>query len=73
MARAQDNALSGALSNYLFLGRTLDWDAEFEKKVMALDAEQIRAAMNRHIVPAKFSVVKAGDFAAAGAADAVKK
>ena len=73
VSRAQDNALSGTLSNYLFLGRTLDWDAEFEKKVLALDAEQIRAAMKRHIVPAKFSVVKAGDFAAAGAADAAKK
>ena len=37
------------------------------------DAEQIRAAMNRHIAPAKFAVVKAGDFAAAGPADAAKK
>ena len=64
---------SGSLGNYLFIGRTLDWDAEFEKKVLALDAGQIRAAMNRHIAPAKFAVVKAGDFAAAGPADAAKK
>ena len=54
-----------AWSHYLFLGRTLAWDAEFEKKVMALDAAQIRAALKRHLVPAKFTVVKAGDFAGA--------
>jgi len=36
--------------------------AEFEKKVMALNAEQIRAAMNKYIVPAKFVIMKAGDF-----------
>ena len=50
VARAQDNSLAATLGHYLFIGRTLAWDAEFEKKVMALDAEQIRAAMNRHII-----------------------
>ena len=34
---------------------------------MALDAAQIRAALKRHLVPAKFTVVKAGDFAGAAA------
>jgi zinc protease len=66
VSRAQDNELVGALAHDLFLGRTLAWDAEFEKKVAALDAAQIRAALKRHIVPAKFSIVKAGDFAGAG-------
>ena len=65
VSRAQDNELVGALAHYLFLGRTLAWDAEFEKKVAALDAAQIRAALKRHLVPAKFSIVKAGDFAGA--------
>ena len=32
---------------------------------MALDAAQIRAALKRHLVPAKFTIVKAGDFAGA--------
>ena len=71
VARAQDNALVGTLGHYLFLGRTLAWDAELEKKVMALDAAQIRAAMNRHLDPAKFVVMKAGDFA--GAAKALQQ
>jgi zinc protease len=63
VSRSQDNELSRTLGHYLFLGRTLNWDAELEKKVMALDAEQIRAALNRHIAPGKFVVMKAGDFA----------
>ncbi len=61
--RSQDNALVGALGHYMFLGRTLEWDAELEKKVMALEADQIREAMKRHIVPSKLVVMKAGDFA----------
>ncbi|HEX6398004.1 MAG TPA: hypothetical protein VFZ95_11315, partial [Steroidobacteraceae bacterium] len=47
------------------------WDAEFEKKVMALDAAQIKAALNKYIDPAKFVVMKAGDFAGAAKASAV--
>jgi hypothetical protein len=43
----------------------LAWDAELERKVMSLDAAQIRAAFQRHLVPAKFSIVKSGDFAGA--------
>jgi zinc protease len=38
VARAQDNELVGNLAHYLFVGRTLAWDADLEKKVMALDA-----------------------------------
>jgi len=65
VARAQDNELVAALGHWLFVGRTLAWDAEFEKKVMAVDAAQIRAALKKHVVPAKFTIVKAGDFAGA--------
>jgi zinc protease len=70
VARAQDNELVRTLEHWLFVGRTLAWDAEFEKKVMALDAAQIRAALQRHLVPAKFTIVKAGDFAGATAKQA---
>jgi zinc protease len=67
VSRAQDNELVSALGHWLFVGRTLAWDADFEKKVMALDAAQIRAALKRHLIPAKFTVIKAGDFAGAAA------
>ena len=61
--RSQDAGLSRTLASYLFLGRTLGWDAEFEKKVAALTPEQVAAAMRRHIDPSKLTIVKAGDFA----------
>jgi len=65
VSRAQDNELVGNLSHWLFLGRTYAWDTEFDQKVMALDGPQIRAALKRHLVPAKFTIVKSGDFAGA--------
>ena len=65
VSRAQDNELVSALTNELFLDRTLVWDAEMEKKVEALTPEQILAAMRKYIDPAKITIVKAGDFAKA--------
>jgi zinc protease len=64
-SRAQDNELAGRLANYLFLTRTLAWDAELEKKIDALMPEQIVAAMRRHLEPKKLTIIKAGDFAKA--------
>ena len=63
MSRAQDNELASRLNNYLFLGRTLQWDADLDTKLRALTPEQITAAMRRHIDPTKISIIKSGDFA----------
>jgi zinc protease len=63
VSRAQDNELAGRLNNYLFIGRTLKWDADLEAKLKALTPEQINAAMRRHIDPSKLTIIKAGDFA----------
>jgi zinc protease len=68
VSRAQDNELAGKLASYLFLNRTLAWDADFEKKVMALTPDEIAAALRRHLDPAKITIVKAGDFSKAKAA-----
>ncbi|MGE3949518.1 MAG: M16 family metallopeptidase [Blastocatellales bacterium] len=65
VSRAQDNELAARLRSYAYLGRTLAWDADFEKKVEALTPEQITSAMRKHINPDKISIVKAGDFAKA--------
>jgi zinc protease len=62
VGRAQDQALAGKLSSYLFLDRTLAWDGSLEKKIAALAPEEIAAAMRRHIDPSKVTIVKAGDF-----------
>ena len=61
--RAEDQALAGKLSNYLFLNRTLAWDADIEKKINALTPNQIVEAMRRWLDPSKLTIVKAGDFA----------
>ena len=63
--RAQDEILVSALTNNLYLGRTMQWSAELEKKLEALTPEQIRDAMRRHVDPAKLSIIKAGEFAKA--------
>ncbi len=65
VSRAQDKELAGKLNSYLFLNRTLAFDAEFEKKVLALTSEQINAALRKHLDLNKISIFKAGDFAKA--------
>ncbi len=63
VSRAQDNELAGRLNNYLFIGRTLQWDADLDARLKAQTPEQISTAMRRHIDPAKMTIVKSGDFA----------
>jgi zinc protease len=67
VSRAQDNELAARLNNYLFLGRTLAWDDDLDKKIAALTPEQINAAMRRHIDPSKLVIIKSGDFAKSAA------
>ena len=67
-ARGQDGALAARLASYLVLGRTMQWDADFDAKIAALTPESILAALNRHLDFSKLSSVKAGDFAKAAAA-----
>ena len=73
VSRAQDTGLAGTLNNYLYLNRTLNWDADFEKKMESLTPEQVNAAMKKHIDPAKISIIKAGDFAKAAKKNAEKQ
>ena len=72
VSRAQDAGLARTLAQDLFLKRTLEWDAAFEKRIAALTPGEILEAMRRSIDPSKITIVKAGDFAKAGAAPAAK-
>jgi zinc protease len=63
VSRAQDQSLVRKLGSYLFLNRTMAWDAEFDKKVSALTVEQINQAMRKFLDLSKISIFKAGDFA----------
>ncbi len=65
-SRAEDDALASKLTDYLFLDRTMEWDAGMEAKIEALEPYQILEAMERHLDMSKLSIVKAGDFKSSG-------
>jgi zinc protease len=62
VGRSSDIALSGILSNLRHLGRTMNHDAELEKKIQALTPTQVNSALKKHVDPKKLVVVAAGDF-----------
>jgi zinc protease len=66
VGRATDAALVALMVSHEQIDRPLQWDADLEKKIAALTADQVNAAFRRHIDPAALSIVKAGDFKAAG-------
>ncbi|MCF0073470.1 insulinase family protein [Dyadobacter sp. CY261] len=62
VARSQDASLTNTLTSNLYLNRTMQWDADFEKKIEALTPDQIKAAFNKHIDYNKLIIIRAGDF-----------
>ena len=70
VVRTQDGALAGRLGLWTHVDRTMAWDAELEARVQALTAEEIRAAMRRHLDLDQMTFMKGGDFAAASASAA---
>ncbi|MGE0772531.1 MAG: M16 family metallopeptidase [Cyclobacteriaceae bacterium] len=69
VSRSQDQQLTGALTNHLFLGRTFAWEEKVEKAVEALTAASVNAAMKKYLDPSKINIIKAGDFAKAKKAE----
>jgi zinc protease len=69
-SRAADGSVAGTLSNNLYLGRTMDFQAQFDARLAALTAADVNAALKKHIDPSKLSVYLAGDFTKASAAPA---
>jgi len=63
VSRAQDGELVGRLGNYLFINRTLAFDAALDKQLQALTPEQVNASMRKYITPERITIIKAGDFA----------
>ena len=66
VGRSTDGALLSFLVQHEQLDRPFKWDADLEAKIQSLTAEQVNAAFRRHIDPNGVSIVKAGDFKAAG-------
>ncbi|HKJ00993.1 MAG TPA: pitrilysin family protein, partial [Longimicrobiales bacterium] len=63
LQRAQDPSLSGQISSNLYFDRTFRFDAALEQKIRDLTAEDVNAAIRRHLDLSKITLVKAGDFA----------
>jgi zinc protease len=61
-ARANDANLAGALSNNLFLGRTMQFSKGIDEKISALTTADVNAAVKKYVSPDKAIVIKAGDF-----------
>jgi zinc protease len=66
IARSTDAALLSFLAQHDQLGRPYAFDSELEAKIQALTPDAINAAFKKHIDPSGLSIVKAGDFKAAG-------
>ena len=62
VSRANDGELIGRLTNGLYFGRTMAFDAEMEAKVMALTPDTIKAAMKKLLDLDNLNYVRAGDF-----------
>jgi zinc protease len=64
VARTNDAALAGILSDLLFTDRTMQYYADLEAKIAAVSREQVVEALRRYIDPKKLVIVDAGDFTA---------
>jgi zinc protease len=62
VARSNDRALVSMLSDQLFDGRTMQFEADFEARIRALTPEAVNAAIRKHLDPKKLIVITAGDF-----------
>ncbi len=62
LARSDDQNLSYRLAGNLHRERTFAWDAQFDRRIAALSAREVSAALRRYVDPAHLSIVTAGDF-----------
>ena len=64
VARTSDAGLAGALADGLYVGRTMAYYADLEKKIAALKPQQVVETFKKRIDPKRLVIVDAGDFAA---------
>lgn len=66
VARSTDGALLNLIVVHEQLDRSFTWDENLESAIRRLTLDEVNAAFRKHIDPAGVSIVKAGDFKAAG-------
>jgi zinc protease len=67
VGRSQDGQLLNLIATREEFGRTLAWDEQMDARLEALTVDQVNTAFRRHVSLDQLSIVKAGDFKAAGA------
>jgi zinc protease len=60
--RTTDAMLAASLAENLYLGRTMQFQAELEQKIKNLTPDVVDAALRKYLDPKRLSVVTAGDF-----------
>jgi zinc protease len=70
VSRGQDAELTGELAGQTHWGRSMQWETDLDRKVSALRAADVNAALRKYLDPEKMSIFKAGDFAKAKSAPA---
>jgi zinc protease len=66
VGRSEDAQLLRLLAARAEYDRTMKWDEDIDAKLAALTPDQVNAAFRRHVDASALSIVKAGDFKAAG-------
>ena len=66
VARTSDGGLAAALADGLYVGRTMAYYADLEKKIAALKPQQVVETFKKRIDPKRLVIVDAGDFKAEG-------
>ena len=66
VGRTQDAQLLNLIATREEFGRTLAWDEQMDAKLETLTVAQVNGAFRRHVSGDQLSIVKAGDFKAAG-------
>jgi zinc protease len=62
VARSSDGGLANQLAGALHAGRTMAFEAEFEKKLSAVQPGDVKSAFNKHLTPKNLAIIHAGDF-----------
>ena len=62
VARGKDSTLASSLREGLYLGRTMAFEAEIEKKIAALTTADVNRALAAHLSSGRLVTVRAGDF-----------
>jgi zinc protease len=60
--RTNDMMLVGVLGEDLYVGRTMQFQADLERKVGGLTVDQVNAALRKYVDPKQLTVITAGDF-----------